>query len=172
MRMCTATARFVGYAVPCPLTVPRELSADTSGGGCAGGVVFAPFRRAATCQGARGWRGWVAGASSTPGGTHLALTASPRLEPDIAKLVNGPAWYRGARVRLLGRSRMRGWSVRWAFVSAGTNDGSQFSDAVVASWSTSAHSYAIGVRSGARLTDQRALVERLLEDVALVGPHG
>jgi hypothetical protein len=152
--------------------VPRGLSADSSRDGCAGGVVFAPFRRAATCQGAREWRGWVAGASASPDGTQLALTASPRPETDIAKLVNGPAWYAGARVRLLARSRLRGWSLRWAFVPAQTNDGSQFSDAVVASWSARGHSYALGVRSGAGLAEKRALVERLLRGIALVGPRG
>ena len=59
-RACAATAKFVGYAVPCPLEVPRGLFGESGGGGCAGGVVFAPFRSAATCEGARGWRGWVA----------------------------------------------------------------------------------------------------------------
>ena len=67
-------------------------------------LVFAPFRSIATCEGARGWRGWVAGAGTTPGGARFALTAAPRVEPDIAKLVNGPAWYSGEHVQLLGRS--------------------------------------------------------------------
>jgi hypothetical protein len=168
-RTCTATAKFVGYAVPCPLEIPRGLFSEGGDDRCGGGVVFAPFRRAATCEGARGWRGWVAGMSATPGGAHLALTASPRVEPDIAKLVNGPAWYPGARVRFLGRSRVRSWLVRWAFVPATTNDGSQFSEAVVATWSTGGHSYAIGFRAAGDLATAKALDERLLEGLALVG---
>ncbi len=172
-RACANTANFVGYAVPCPLQVPRGLRAESGGGGCAGGVVFAPFRSVATCEGAGAWRGWVAGAGVTPGGMHLVLTAAPRVVPSIAKLVNGPAWYPNAHVQLLGRSHVRGWLVRWAFVPAATNDGSQFSDAVVAAWSTGGHSYAIGFRTAVDgRTAARALTERLLEGLALVGPRG
>jgi hypothetical protein len=172
-RACADTAKFVGYAVPCPRQVPRGLFAESGGGGCAGGVVFAPFRSVATCEGAGGWRGWVVGAGATPGGMHVILTAAPRVMPSIAKLVNGPAWYPNARVQLLGRSRVRGWLVRWAFVPAATNDGSQFSDAVVATWSAGGHSYAVGFRAGVGgRAVARALAERLLEGLALVGPRG
>lgn len=168
-RVCGATAKFVGYAVPCPLEVPRGLFAESGRGGCAAGIVFAPFRHRATCEGARGWGGWVAGAAATPSGVHLALTASPRVEQAIAKLVNGPAWYPGARVRLLGRARVRGRLVRWTFVPATTNDGSQFSDAVVAAWSEGGHSYAIGFRANGDLAAAKALDARLLKGLALVG---
>jgi hypothetical protein len=167
---CAATAKFVGYPVPCPLAVPRGLFAESSGGGCAAGIVFAPFRSVATCQGARTWRGRVAGAGATPGGVHFALTAAPRVEPGIARLVNGPAWYPAARVRLLGRSRVGRRLVRWASVPAATNDGSQFSGAIVAAWSADGHSYAIGFRAPGGPATQRALGERLLKDLALVGP--
>jgi hypothetical protein len=172
-RACADTAKFVGYAVPCPLQVPRGLFAESGGAGCATGVVFAPFRSVATCEGARGWRGWVAGAGATPGGMYVVLTAAPRVMPNIAKVVNGPAWYPNARVQLLGRSRVRGWLVRWAFVPAATNDGSQFSDAVVAAWSAGGHTYAIGCRAaaGGRAV-ARALAVRLLEGLSLAGPRG
>ena len=171
-RACAATARFVGFAVPCPLVIPRGLFPEGGDSRCAGGVVFAPSRRAATCEGARGWRGWVAGMGATPGGAHLALTASPRVEPDVAKLVNGPAWYPGARVRFLGHSRIRNWLVCWVYVPAATNDGSQFSDAVVAAWSAGGHSYAIGFRATGRLAAAKALDARLLAGIALVGGGG
>ena len=104
---------------------------------------------------------------------HFALTAAPRAKPSIAKLVNGPAWYPSARVQPLGSSRVRGRLVRWVFVPAATNDGSQFSDDVVAAWSARGHGYAIGFRAGAGgQAVARALGERLLEGLALVGPRG
>lgn len=171
-RACVATARFVGYPVPCPLLLPRGLAADSSDTRCAGGLVFAPFRSVATCEGARGWRGWVAGAGTTPGGARFALTAAPRVEPDIAKLVNGPAWYSGAHVQLLGHSRVNGHLVQWALVPAATNDGSQFSDAVAGVWSAGGHSYAIGFAAAGGKAAARTLGRRLLEGVALVGAQG
>ena len=131
--------------------------------------MFAPFRSVATCEGARGWRGWVAGAGTTPGGARFALTAAPRVEPDIAKLVNGPAWYSGAHVQLLGHSRVNGHLVQWALVPAATNDGSQFSDAVAGVWSAGGHSYAIGFAAAGGKAAARTLGRRLLEGVALVG---
>jgi hypothetical protein len=168
-RACSVTAEFVGYAVPCPREVPRGLVAESGGGGCAGGVIFAPFRNARTCEGARGWRGWVAGAGVAPDDVHVALIASPHVEPDVAKLVNGPAWYPGARVQLLGSSRVGGRLIRWAFVPAATNDGSQFADAVAAAWTAGGHSYAIGFRvpAGGRAA-ARVLGQRLLASVTMV----
>ena len=109
-RACFATARFVGYPVPCPRLLPRGLVADSTDARCARGLVFAPFRSIATCEGARGWRGW--------------------------------------------------------------NDGSQFSDAVAAVWSAGGHTYAIGFVVAGGKAVARALGERLLEGVALVGAHG
>jgi hypothetical protein len=171
LRGCIATARLVGYPVPCPLSLPRGLTPDSGGGGCAGGLVFTPFRSVATCSGARGWRGWVAGAGSAPG-IALSLTAAPQLEPSIAKLVNGPAWYPAARVTRLGRARVGDRLVQWAFVPAATNDGSQFSDAVAAVWSSRGHSYAVGVRAAGGRVAERALLVRLLEGLTLVKPPG
>lgn len=171
LRACVATAKLVGYPVPCPLSLPRGLTADPGGGGCAGGLVFTPYRSVATCPGAHGWRGWVAGAGSAPG-MSLSLIGVPRLEPSIAKVVNGPAWYPAARVTPLGRSRVAGRLVRWAFVPAATNDGSQFSDSVAAVWSSRGHSYALGVRAAGGPAVERALVVRLLEGLTLVKPPG
>ena len=111
-RACVATARFVGYPVPCPrLPEPRGLVRPIRPTPVARVASCSlRFRSIATCEGARGWRGW--------------------------------------------------------------NDGSQFSDAVAAVWSAGGHSYAIGFVVAGGKAVARALGERLLEGVALVGAHG
>src|SRR5690242_9493069 len=68
---CHVTARIVGYAVPCPMKVPRRTTETGAVGptGCALHVIGP-----AVC--AKSWRGWVVG-SSYVGNHHLVLTASP-----------------------------------------------------------------------------------------------
>ena len=84
---CRATARDVGYAVPCPTRIPAGLAVngsptptgclDVIGPGGVGG-----------CD--KSWRGWVVGTSNV-GAEHLVITASPKTLTNYAKLVNGPA---------------------------------------------------------------------------------
>lgn len=97
---CRATARVVGYAVPCPTFIPAGLAigSSTISPGCLD--VIGPGGQPACGAAGRSWRGWVVGTSNV-GAQHLAITASPRPLQNYAKLVNGPAWYPRARVQLL-----------------------------------------------------------------------
>jgi hypothetical protein len=54
------------------------------------------------------------------------IVASPRAIRDYAKVVNGPAWYPGARVRPLRWMTLNGWRMRAVYVPPETNDGSAF----------------------------------------------
>jgi hypothetical protein len=163
---CQATADSVGYPVPCPTRVPEGLRATRSIGGCEveiigpGGV--------GGC--ARSWRGWVVGSSET-NDQHLVIVASPRPLRNYAKVVNGPAWYRDARVRPLGWVTIDGWRMRAVYVPFGTNDGSAFARHVVLIWTVGDHTYAIGFHDvhgiGQTLDLDRALARRL----KLVAPN-
>ena len=87
---CQATARAVGYAVPCPTRVPAGL-VETGGGGPTACVlhILGPGGSGGC---AKSWRGWVVGASQTDD-SHVVITASPRPLQNDAHVVNGPAWY-------------------------------------------------------------------------------
>jgi hypothetical protein len=106
----------------------------------------------------------VVGSSET-NDQHLVITASPRALTDPAKVVNGPAWYPGARVRELGRMRMNGWRVRSVYVSPKTNEGSAFAHHVVLVWTVGQHTYAAGFHdvagTGATLDLDTALVRAM-----------
>jgi len=114
------------------------------------------------------WRGWVVGSSVTAT-QHLVLTASPKPLDSDAKLVNGPAWYPGARVRLLGRVASNGWQMHSVYVPPATNDGSAFADHVVRIWAAGRHTYGVGfhkvgsVRATLRLDEQLARHIRLVQ---------
>jgi len=133
------TAKEVGYPVPCPTRVPEGLTATRGIGGCEldiigpGGV--------GAC--ARAWRGWVVGSSET-NDQHLVIVASPRALRSDAKVVNGPAWYPGARVRPLRSLTINGWRMRAVYVPPRTNEGSAFTRHVVLIWTVSGHTYAVG----------------------------
>jgi len=165
--MCRATARIVGYAVPCPFRIPAGLALpnlprpratclDVIGPGGTGG-----------CD--TSWRGWVTG-SSNVGSDHLVITASPRLLRDYAKLVNGPAWYRGQRVRSLGWVTVNGQRMRSVYVPPLTNDGSAFMDHVVLIWSVAGHTYGVGFHNTRGIRRTLLLDEKLAEHIRLVGP--
>jgi hypothetical protein len=51
-------------------------------------------------------------------------SSSPRALRNYARVVNGTAWYPGARVRLLERMMINCWRVRAVYVAFGTNAGS------------------------------------------------
>src|SRR5919109_1127767 len=116
---CRATARAVGYPVPCPTHIPAGLAVGSSTrAGCLdiigpGGI--------GGC--AKSWRDWVVGTANVRT-EHLVITASPRPLTNDAKLVNGPAWYPRARVRVVGRVSINRWRMRAVYVPPATNDGS------------------------------------------------
>jgi hypothetical protein len=89
------------------------------------------------------------------------LTASPHPISSYAKVVNGPAWYPAARVRLLGWVVANGWRMREVFVPYATNDGSAFANHVVLIWTVGKHTYAIGFH------DVYGIHHTLLLDLAL-----
>ena len=90
---CRATARSVGYAVPCPLRVPEivlpghtpmRLHASVA-------VGSSPCTLDVVGLGCGRWKGWVVGSSGFGYDNHLVITASPVPFRNAAKIVNGPA---------------------------------------------------------------------------------
>jgi hypothetical protein len=153
---CHATARIVGYAVPCPTKVPQRTTETGVVGptGCALHVIGP-----AVC--AKSWRGWVVG-SSYAGNHHLVLTASPTPLSNYAKVVNGPPWYPTARVRPVAWVTVDGQRMRAVFVPPETNDGSAFAHHVVLIWTVGEHTYAVGFH------DVTSIRQTLLQDEELV----
>lgn len=153
LKKCRATADKVGYPVPCPTRVPEGLAATGGIGGCQLDIIGP-----AVC--AKAWRGWVIGSSET-NDQHLVIVASPRPLRSWARVVNGPGWYPGARVRPLRSLTINGWRMRAVFVPFGTNDGSAFARHVVLIWTVRGHTYGIGFH------DVHGLSATLDFDVAL-----
>jgi hypothetical protein len=162
---CQATADEVGYAVPCPTRVPEGLTATRSIGRCEldiigpGGV--------GRCG--RTWRGWVVGSSET-NDQHLVIVASPHGLRNYAKVVNGPAWYPDARVRLLQRMTINGWRMQAVYVPFGTNAGSAFARHVVLIWTVRGHTYGIGFHKVHGLGATLDLDAALARGVRLIAP--
>lgn len=144
---CRATATTVGYPVPCPTRVPP-------------GLVASPGKP---------WEGWVIG-SSEPRDQHLVITASPRPLANYAKVVNGPAWYPAARVRLLAWLTINGWRMRAVYAPQDTNDGSAFAHHVVLVWTVGQHTYGIGFHNHQGIPETLRLNEALARSIVLVGP--
>ncbi len=139
LSQCQRTADAVGYAVPCPTQVPAGLYPTGSVGGCSLDVVGP----GGLGKCGRAWRGWVVGSSETAD-QHLVITASPRPLADYPRVVNGPGWYPGARVRPLRSVAVNGWRAEAIFVPPATNDGSAFAHHVVLIWTVGAHTYGVG----------------------------
>jgi hypothetical protein len=162
---CQATADEVGYPVPCPTRVPEGLIATRAIGRCdldiigPGGV--------GRC--ARAWRGWVVGSSETSD-QHLVIVASPRALLNYAKVVNGPAWYPAARVRLLQRMTINGWRMQAVYVPFGTNAGSAFARHVVLIWTVGSHTYGVGFHNVHGLQQTLDLDLALARALRLVAP--
>jgi hypothetical protein len=163
---CLATARVVGYPVPCPTRIPPGLRATpgADASGCAldvigpGGV--------GRCH--RSWRNWVIGSSETAD-QHLVLTATPRPFRNYAKVVNGPAWYPQAKVRRLGWVIVNGRRMRAVYAPRRTNEGSAFSDHVVLIWTERGHTYAVGFHNAEGIRQTAELDEALARGIELVG---
>jgi hypothetical protein len=162
---CRRTANAVGYPVPCPSRVPAGLFATPSVGGCRLGIIGPGGIGACS----HAWRGWVVGSSET-NDQHLVLVASPHPLQDPAKVVNGPAWYHGARVRPLGSVEMKGAQLQAVYVPPGTNDGSAFAHHVVLIWTAGGHTYAVGFHDVAGIRETLALDVALARGIRLVAP--
>ena len=162
---CRAAASAVGYAVPCPTRLPAGLTPTHGSGGCQldiigpGGI--------GGC--ARSWRSWVVGSSETSD-QHLAVVGTPRAVGDFAKVVNGPAWYPAARVRVLRRLTINGWEMAAVYVPPETNEGSAFARHVVLIWTARGHTYGIGFHNVRGLRQTLALDTALAKGIKLVTP--
>ena len=123
MRQCRSTARAVGWPAPCPTRIPRRLKPTQVIGGCRDfRIVGLP-----PCRRALAWRGWIVGSSEvTWPREHLVIQASPRPVLDYAKAVDGPGWYKGARVDVGRWVDVDGLRARWVFVPPAKNEGSAF----------------------------------------------
>ena len=167
LRKCHATARVVGYPVPCPTYVPAGLAFDPSHAPCLD--IIGAGGKAGCGAAAKSWRGWVVGTSNV-GAQHLGITASPRRLTNYAKLVNGPAWYPRARIRPLGWVTVSGRRMRAIYVPPETNDGSMFMHHVVLAWSESGHTYGFGFHNVQGIHPTLLLDEELARHIKLVRP--
>jgi hypothetical protein len=159
---CQATADQVGYPVPCPTRVPEGLTATRGSGGCQFDIIGP-----GVC--AKAWRGWVVGSSET-NDEHLVIVASPHPLRSEAKVVNGPGWYPGARVRPLPSLTINGWRMRAVYVPFGTNAGSAFARHVVLIWTVGGHTYGIGFHKVRSLGATLELDAALARGIRLVAP--
>jgi hypothetical protein len=111
----------------------------------------------------------VVGSSET-NDQHLVIVASPRALRSDAKVVNGPAWYPGARVRPVQRMTINGWRMQAVYVPFGTNAGSAFARHVVLIWTVSGHTYGVGFHNVHGLRPALDLDMALVRGVRLVAP--
>ncbi len=162
--MCVATAKAVGYSVPCPTRVPVGLAAFGGRPGCELQIIGP----AKPCPNTRFvWSGWVVG-SSTTADEHLVLTASPRIVRSAVKVVNGPVWQPGQTIRGIGYRQVGHWRMRVVFVPPNTNDGSAFASHVVLIWTAGQHTYAVGFHDVSTIKQTLALDLKLAEGIRLV----
>jgi hypothetical protein len=152
---CRATARALGYPVPCLSEVPRQMGST--------GLTFIG-------QGPPGpWRRWAVGSTSV-GPEHLVATASPRPLANYAKVVNGPGWYPRARVQPIAWVSIKGWRMRAVYVPPATNDGSAFAHHVVLIWTVGHHTYGFGFHNLHGRRETLLLDEELARHLILVRP--
>jgi hypothetical protein len=142
--------------------VPEGLAATRGIGGCHLDIIGP-----AVC--AKAWRGWVVGSSET-NDQHLVIVASPQALRNYAKVVNGPAWYPDAHVRLLQRMTVKGWRIQAVYVPFGTNAGSAFARHVVLIWTVSGHTYGVGFHNIHGLRPTLDLDVALARGITLVAP--
>lgn len=165
-KACRSTARAVVYAVPCPTRVPQGL---TETGQHVTSCVLRIIGPGGVGGCGKAWRDWVVGSSTSPD-QHLVLVASPKPLTNDAKVVNGPAWYPTARVRLIGRTRMNGWRMHAVYVPPTTNDGSAFAHHVVLIWTVGRHTYGFGFHNMGTILQTLRLDEQLARYIRLIGP--
>jgi hypothetical protein len=165
---CRATAKKVGYPVPCPTRVPAGLTANHPAG--PSGCVLDIIGPGGVDGCARSWRGWVVGSSEVIGKQHLVITASPRTLRTYAKVVNGPAWYPEARVRPLAWVSINRWRMRAVYAPPRTNDGSAFMSHVVLIWTVGGHTYGVGFHNLHGVAQTLELDKILARGIKLVAP--
>jgi len=85
-------------------------------------------------------------------------------------VVNGPAWYRNARVRPLAWVPINGQRMRAVYAPPATNDGSAFIHHVVLIWTVGQHTYGVGLHDLYGQRETLLLDEELARHLTLVGP--
>jgi hypothetical protein len=163
---CQAAANRVGYAVPCPIRLPAGLSATAGQDGCQLDIIGPGGR--GRC--AKAWRGWIVGSSET-NDQHLVIVASPHALQNDTKVVNGPGWYPGARVRPVGRATINGWQMHGVYVPLATNAGSAFARHVVLIWTVADHTYGVGFHKAHGIRATFDLDVTLAGGIKLVAPQ-
>jgi hypothetical protein len=152
--------------VPCPLRVPAGLVAYGGRPDCTIDIIGP----AEPCPNTRFiWRGWVVGSSTTTD-EHLVLVASPRPIRSYAKVVNGPAWQAGERIRVLGQVTIRDWRMHEVFVPPARNEGSAFAGHVVLIWTVGRHTYAFGFHDVSTVKQTLELDVMLGRNLTLIAP--
>ena len=159
---CRASARVVGYPVPCPTRVPAGLKPFGGRSDCRADIIQPAPHCPNTVPSPPGW---VVGSGATETRAHLVLTASPHPLRNYAKVVNGTAWYPGARVQPLGWVTVNGWRMRAVFVPPDTNDGSAFASHVVLIWTVGSHTYGVGFHAVHGRHDALLLDEELVHGI-------
>jgi hypothetical protein len=162
LRDCRETARVVGYPIPCPRLILSGGTPPPSTSSCSIGLIGP-----AACH--PSWRGWVVGSMET-GDHHLFLQAAPRAIRSLARAVDGPGWYPGARVRMIRSFRVRGWRIREVAVPLATNEGSAFARHQVLVWTLDGHTCAVGFHRVGSLRRTRMLNERVVRSIRLIAP--
>jgi hypothetical protein len=170
---CERVARQVGYAVPCPTVLPRDLKATPGDHGCKLGIIGAGG--SGSC-GER-WRDWIVGSSEVvglnAGGApfqHLVIIGAPKIVRDPARAIDGPTMVPGSRVVRRGRLRIaaiRGW---FYYVPFDTNIGSAFTGHLVMVWNASGHTYAFGFHVVDGMAEARALDLEVAKHLVIVRP--
>jgi len=101
---------------------------------------------------------------------HLVLQASPEPVRSLSRMINGPGWYPGTRVVLLGKVHVGAWTMREVYADPATNEGSAFSDHLTLVWTSEEHTYALGFHLTGSRRETRALNRSVARTVSLVPP--
>lgn len=170
---CERVARRVGYAVPCPTVLPRDLKATPGAHGCQLGIIGA----GGTGNCGKQWRHWIVGSSEVVGANaggaafqHLVIGGAPRIVDNPARAIDGPTMVAGSRVERRGRLRVtaiRGW---FYYVPFSSNVGSAFTGHLVMVWNASGHTYAYGFHVVAGVAEARALDLEVAKHLVIVRP--
>ena len=162
LAQCRVTARRLGYPLPCPIHLPRALTAHEDGAttGCAITIICAVESGP--------WKEWAVGSVSSPE-QHLVIIASPRPLPDYTKAVDGPSLYPGEHVGRIGWVKDGHWPMRAVFVSPDSND-SIFIHHIVMVWTVGRHTYAVGFHNFTGMRATLRLDQQLAPWIELVGP--
>lgn len=160
---CKATARRVGYRIPCPTLLPEQAQPTRVVGPFAGSrfasdfihPVFGAFNR------------WVSLSVEFPSEkieSHLVVVASPRVVSPRHFVYLEPSPV--DRATVVGTLRFRDGAAQWVFVPPSSS--SIFGGHTVLLWSSDGHTYGVGFHGKGKVI--RDLDRAVADGVRLVGP--